>query len=55
MTCCALSGICKQSVEDVERLFGLPLIEWMERKGIITKPCISELFTTGDVFVMNED
>ena len=33
MTYCALSGICKQSVEDVERLFGLPLIEWMESKG----------------------
>ena len=29
----ALSGIHKQSVEDVERLFGQPLIDWMVDKG----------------------
>jgi len=29
----ALSGIRKQSVEDVERLFGQPLIDWMVHKG----------------------
>ena len=29
----ALSGIRKQSVEDVERLFGNSVIKWMERKG----------------------
>ena len=28
LTCTALSGIRKQSVEDVERLFGDPLISW---------------------------
>jgi len=33
LTYCALSDIRKQSVEDVERLFGLPLITWMESKG----------------------
>ena len=32
LTYCALSGIRKQNVEDVERLFGLPLIMWMESK-----------------------
>ena len=29
----ALSGIQKQNMEDVERLFGLSLIMWMESKG----------------------
>ena len=29
----ALSGICKQSVEDVERLFSPSLVLWMENKG----------------------
>ncbi|XP_065892094.1 uncharacterized protein [Dysidea avara] len=33
LTYCALSGIRKQSVEDVDRLFGQSLIDWMERKG----------------------
>ena len=32
LTYCALSGIRKQNLEDVERLFGLPL-QWMESKG----------------------
>ena len=33
LTYTALSGIRKQSVEDVERLFGEPLIIWMKNKG----------------------
>ena len=33
LTYTALSGIRKQSVEDVERLFGDPLISWMEKKS----------------------
>lgn len=33
LTYCALSGVSKLNVEDVERLFGLPLITWMESKG----------------------
>ena len=33
LTYCALSGIWQQNVEDVERLFGLPLIKWTESKG----------------------
>ncbi|XP_065889311.1 uncharacterized protein [Dysidea avara] len=33
LTYCALSGVRKQGVEDVERLFGQPLIEWMKQKG----------------------
>lgn len=33
LTHTALSGIRKQSVEDVERLFGEPLMLWMEKKG----------------------
>ena len=33
LTYCALSGVCKQSVEDVEQLFSQPLIEWMKQKG----------------------
>ena len=33
LTFCALSGVHKQSVEDVERLFGESVIEWMENKG----------------------
>lgn len=33
LTYTALSGVRKQSVEDVERLFGDPLITWMEGKG----------------------
>lgn len=33
LTYTALSGIRKQSVEDVERLFGEPLILWMKDKG----------------------
>ena len=32
LTYTALSGIRKQSVEDVERLFGEPLILWMKNK-----------------------
>ena len=32
LTYTALSGIRKQSVEDVERLFGEPLISWMDKK-----------------------
>ena len=32
LTHTALVGSRKQSVEDVERLFGLPLIEFMEEK-----------------------
>ena len=30
---CALSRVRKQSVEDVDRLFGQSLIEWMKQKG----------------------
>lgn len=33
LTYTSLSGIRKQSVEDVERLFSEPLIAWMEKKG----------------------
>ena len=33
LTYTALSGVCKQSVEDVERLFGDLLTNWMEGKG----------------------
>ena len=33
LTYCALSGVRKQSVEDVDRLFGQSLIDWMGRKG----------------------
>ena len=55
LTYCALSGIQKQSVEDVERLFGLSLMEWMEKKGTVMRFCISELFETGDVLAMSED
>ena len=33
MTYTALSGVRKQSVEDVERLFGDSVINWMEIKG----------------------
>ena len=33
LTYTALSGVRKQSVEDVERLFGEPLILWMKDKG----------------------
>lgn len=33
LTHTALSGVRKQSVEDVERLFGDPVIKWMVRKG----------------------
>ena len=33
LTYTALSGIRKQSIEDVERLFGEPLILWMKNKG----------------------
>ena len=33
LTYTALSGIRKQSVEDVEWLFGDPLISWMEKKS----------------------
>ena len=33
LTYTALSGVCKQSVEDVERLFGDSVINWMEIKG----------------------
>ena len=28
-----LVGVCKQSVEDVERLFSKSMVEWMEKKG----------------------
>lgn len=35
LTYTALSGICKQSVEDVECLFGQSVIEWMESKGYV--------------------
>ena len=28
-----LVGVCKQSVEDVERLFSKSMTEWMEKKG----------------------
>jgi len=37
LTYIALSGVRKQSVEDVERLFGKPLIKWMEKKGYDTE------------------
>ena len=33
LTYTALTGVRKQSVEDVERLFGLGVIEFMEKKG----------------------
>ena len=33
LTYTALSGVRKQSVEDVERLFSDSVIKWMERKG----------------------
>ncbi len=33
LTYTALSGVRKQSVEDVERLFSEPMITWMESKG----------------------
>lgn len=33
LTYTALSGVRKQSVEDVERLFGEPLVSWMKNKG----------------------
>ena len=33
MTYTALSGVRKQSVEDVERLFSDSLVKWMESKG----------------------
>ena len=33
LTYTALSGICKQSVEDVERLLSDSVVRWMEKKG----------------------
>ena len=33
LTYTALSGVRKQSVEDVERLFSHEMVEWMEHKG----------------------
>ena len=33
LTYSAFSGVRKQSVEDVERLFGQSVIAWMEEKG----------------------
>lgn len=33
LTYTALSAVRKQSVEDVERLFGDTLVNWMESKG----------------------
>ena len=49
------SGIQKQNVEVVERLFGLSLIMWMESKRYKDEPCISELSITEDVLVMKRD
>jgi len=37
LTYTALSGIHKQSVENVERLFDESVINWMERKGYTTE------------------
>jgi len=49
----ALSGVRKQSVEDVER--GLPLIKWMGKKGYSKEATYLKLFVTGGVLVTNED
>ena len=37
LTYSALSGVRKQSVQDVERLFGDSLIQWMEKKGYLVE------------------
>ena len=37
LTYSALSGVRKQSVQDVERLFGNSLIDWMEKKGYLVE------------------
>jgi len=47
------SGIRKQSVEDVERLFSLPLMDWMEKKGYSNEALC--LRAGGHMLAMSED
>ena len=45
LTYSALSGIRRQSVEDVERLFGQIVIAWMKNKGYQNEARVSPVCT----------
>jgi len=55
LTYTALFSVQKQSVEDVEQLFGDSVIQRMKSKAYTGEARILALFGTGDAFVMKGD
>ena len=55
LTYTALNGVCKQSVEDVERLFGDSVVNWMEINTLLLKLNICVSSATGSVPVTSKD
>ena len=55
LTYTALSGMRKQSVEDVERLFSESVVGWMEKMDMIMKQNIYVSSVIGGVLMMKED